>query len=259
MKKDKICKETIALINIIEKLLGPNGCPWDKKQNTKTMIKHLIEEMYEFIDGIENEDPNEMQEEMGDLFFLMFFLGKLIEKEYGSEFHTSIRYIKEKLIRRHPHVFGDVKVNGEDDVLKNWEKIKGSEKEGKLILSGVPKHLPALLKAYRIQEKVSRVGFDWTVKEGIIEKLDEELTEFKDAIKKDDKPNINEEFGDLLFTIVNIGRHMNIDAENVLQNTNEKFLKRFNKLEKLVKNDKKKIDKLTLSELNEYWAKVKKD
>ncbi len=245
------------LVSTIKRLLGKKGCPWDRKQTLSSMAKHIIEECYELVEEVKKKDRDGIKEELGDLFFLAIFMMELAEKEYKIKDADVISGVNEKLIRRHPHVFGAIKVKGEGDVLKNWERLKNREKDGRSALAGVPASLPALLKAFRMQEKASRIGFDWTGPESAAEKIDEEAAEFRRAVRSKKKEKIIEEYGDMLFTFVNVARHLGIESEEALQKANGKFLSRFKKMERAVKKDGKELSRMTIEEQEKYWQKIK--
>jgi tetrapyrrole methylase family protein / MazG family protein len=235
-------------------------CPWDKEQTSKSLKPYLIEEAYEAYEAIESDDDEHMKEELGDLLYQIYAHSEIAREreEKGFTIDDVANGIIEKLIRRHPHVFGGEEVNDKHDVIRNWEIIKKKEKTHReSILDGVPKELPALLKAYRIQQKASRVGFDWKEEEDIIKKLDEEVTEFKEVLKNTDREKLKEEAGDILFTIVNILRFIDINAEEALSLTIKKFIHRFKFIERESANEKKNLNEMSLSEMDELWEKAK--
>ena len=252
-------KPFYKLVKVMEKLRAENGCPWDRKQTHETLKPYLIEETYEVISAIDSGNDEELKEELGDLLLQVVFHAQLAKEERRFDIDDVAETIVEKLIRRHPHVFGNVKVSNSDEVLQNWEKIKKAEgKES--IFDGVPKGLPALLKARRVQEKAKRVGFDWNNIDGTLDKVKEEFNELSAAIEKRDKSSISEEFGDLLFSLVNVSRFLDIDAEDSLRQTIEKFMNRFRNMEKIVKNrEKKELDSYSLEELDKFWEEVKRE
>lgn len=247
------------LVEIMEKLRGENGCPWDRAQKREDLKTYLLEETYEVLDAIEKKDDEKLEEELGDLLLQIVFHCQIAKEEGKFDIENVARKINEKLIRRHPHVFGDLKVKTPEKVVINWEKIKKSENESGSVLDGVPKTLPALLKSYRLQEKAKRVGFDWEKIEDVEKKVMEEFRELKDAINSKDKDKIREEIGDLLFAIVNISRFLNIDPEDALQHSNEKFIRRFKEIESKAKEMGKELYSMTLEEMDILWEKVKKD
>lgn len=232
-------------------------CPWDKKQTFDSLKNLTVEEMYELVDAITEGDTDEMKKELGDLLMHIVFYAKIGSEQSLFDIKDVADSISDKLIFRHPHIYGDVKVDSEKDVLANWEKLK--LKEGnKSVLAGVPKGLPALIKAYRIQEKASGVGFDWDEASDVWKKVEEEIEEFKVEVKADNQDLMEEEFGDILFTLVNYARHKGIDPEKALARSNSKFISRFNIVEELVNKEKGGFEDVTLQELDEYWNKAKK-
>ena len=231
-------------------------CPWDKKQ-TLDSLRHLtIEEVYELSESIQNKNYDEIKKELGDVLLHVVFYSIIASEKNKFNFDEVVENLCKKLIDRHPHIYNNTRVSSEDDVKSNWEKIK--LKEGKKsILSGVPKSLPTLIKSYRIQEKVSGIGFDWKQRKDVISKIKEEINELEVEVKKDTS-NIEDEFGDLLFSLINYSRFLKINPDDALNKTNEKFIKRFKKMENIIQNDEKKIDNLNLNELNHYWSIAKK-
>ncbi len=250
-KKDRIAKAFVEFIEIVERLRGENGCPWDRAQTHKSMEKNLIEEAYEVIEAIENEEFSKLKEELGDVLLQVAFHAQMAKEEGKFDIEDVINTISRKLVYRHPHVFGNVKVTGVEDVLKNWEALKKKEKEAKSVLEGVPKHLPALIKAYRVGEKVAQEKLDWDTLEDVFLKLDEEIKELKCAETK----NREEELGDVLFTIVNIARKEDIDPDRALNRAIEKFINRVKKAEemarKLYGRELEQLDRQTVEELYE--------
>ena len=243
------------LITIMDELR--EKCPWDKKQTLKSLKSLTIEEAYELIEALDKEDYNEIKEELGDLLLHIVFYSKIASEKKQFNFNDVIESLIEKLIYRHPHIYSDTKVNGENDVKKNWEKLK-SEKSNKGILDGVPNNLPTLIKTSRVQEKVATIGFDFKNINESIMKVFEEYDEFSEALITKEKSKIEEEFGDLLFSLVNYSRHIGIDSNECLKNSTNKFIRRFKKLEKIIENKNIKIDQLNESEVNFIWEKVKK-
>lgn len=231
-------------------------CPWDKKQTFDSLKNLTVEEMYELVDAITEGDTDEMKKELGDLLMHIVFYAKIGSEQSLFDIKDVADSISDKLIFRHPHIYGDVKVDSEKDVLANWEKLK--LKEGnRSVLAGVPKGLPALIKAYRIQEKASGVGFDWDEASDVWQKVEEEIEEFKVEAKADNQDLMEEEFGDILFTLVNYARHKGIDPEKALARSNSKFISRFNIVEELVNKEKGGFEDVTLQELDQYWNKAK--
>ena len=242
-------------------------CPWDKKQTVQTLRHMTIEETYELADAITDEDWKGIKEELGDLLLHIVFYSKIGAEENKFSLEEVINSISEKLIARHPHIYGDVKVNDEEDVKKNWEKIK--LKEGKQsILSGVPRALPATVKAMRLQEKAKQTGFEWDNKEQVWEKVEEERGELKSAIgswqsaTEDELTNyhkkVEEEFGDVIFSLINYARFLRVDAENALEVTNKKFTRRFIQMEEEATRSGKTLADMTLIEMDSIWNNIKK-
>ena len=233
-------------------------CPWDRKQTIHTLRSMTIEETYELVDAIGNEDWKGIQEECGDLMLHILFYAKIASEQQQFTLEQVIEGICNKLITRHPHIYGDVVVNNEEDVKKNWEKIK--MKEGKAsVFSGVPRALPAVVKATRIQEKAKQVGFEWKHKEDVWKKVEEETNELQEAIAIGSQLQMEEEFGDLLFSLINYARFLQIDAEAALERTNKKFISRFTKMEELATEQGRSLTEMELSEMDAIWNLVKKE
>ena len=242
-------------------------CPWDRKQTIQTLRHMTIEETYELVDAITDEDWNGIREELGDLLLHIVFYSKIGGEQNKFTLEEVIDGISEKLIARHPHIYGDVRVNDEEDVKKNWEKLK--LKEGKKsILSGVPKSLPATVKAMRLQEKAKQIGFEWENKDQVWEKVEEEMGELRSAIvdwqsaDHDDltmqHKKVEEEFGDLIFSLINYARFLRVDAENALEVTNKKFIRRFSQMEEEATKSGKDLADMTLLEMDSIWNSIKK-
>ncbi|WP_452600853.1 nucleoside triphosphate pyrophosphohydrolase [Pontimicrobium sp. MEBiC06410] len=243
------------LLTIMDELRAQ--CPWDKKQTMETLRHLTIEETYELGDAILDNDLDEVKKEVGDLMLHLVFYAKIGSETNSFDIADVCNSICEKLIHRHPHIYGDVKVTDEEDVKRNWEQLK--LKEGKTsVLEGVPKSLPALVKANRIQDKVAGVGFDWEKPEQVWEKVEEELKEFKTEVAKGDTDAIEDEFGDVLFSMVNYARFLKINPENALERTNKKFSKRFQYLEAKAKEMNKDLKDMTLAEMDIFWEEAKK-
>ncbi len=232
-------------------------CPWDKKQTVQTLRQMTLEETYELTDAITDENWKGIREELGDLLLHIVFYSTIGTEQQKFTIDDVINGVCEKLIARHPHIYGDVKVENDEDVKRNWEKLK--MKEGKAsVLSGVPKALPALVKAMRLQEKAKQVGFEWENKEQVWEKVKEEEAELHEAIQKGERPHMEEEFGDLVFSLVNFARFLNIDAENSLELTNKKFIKRFTGMEQQAQATGKPLAEMTLDEMDAIWNQIKR-
>lgn len=243
------------LLDIIDELR--EKCPWDSKQTLETLRTLTIEETYELTDAIIDNDLDGIKEELGDILMHIIFYAKIGEEKNAFNITDVLKGINKKLIFRHPHIFGDVKVESAKEVEENWEKLKLKEKENKRVLSGVPKTLPALVKAYRMQDKVRAVGFDWDKKEQVWDKVTEEIQELNEAIDSNSSTEIEAEFGDVFFSLVNAARLYGINPENALERTNKKFLYRFNYLEEKSIETKRSLKKMTLDEMNVYWNQAK--
>lgn len=243
------------LLTIMDELRAQ--CPWDKKQTLQSLRHLTIEETYELGDAILDNDLQEVKKELGDLLLHIVFYAKIGSETNDFDMADVTNSICDKLIDRHPHIYGDVEVANEEEVKQNWEKLK--LKEGKSsVLEGVPKSLPALVKASRIQDKVAGVGFDWEAPNQVWEKVEEELAEFKAEVTKGNQERIESEFGDVLFSMINYARFLKINPENALERTNKKFTKRFQYLEQKAKEINKPLSEMTLSEMDVYWEEAKK-
>ena len=248
------------LLDIMDKLRVE--CPWDKKQDIHSLRHLTIEETYELADAIMLDDYQEIKKELGDILLHIVFYAKIGSERAGNEhFDISdvIESINEKLIRRHPHIFSDVKADTDEDVKVNWEKIKLKEKDRDSVLSGVPTSLPSLIKAYRIQDKAHGIGFDWDNVNQVWEKVEEEIDELQEELKlQDNKENIEMEFGDLLFALVNYARFIDVNPETALERSNKKFISRFTDVERVAKERGKSISEMSLEEMELIWQEVKK-
>lgn len=247
------------LVQLMTTLRGPNGCPWDRKQTLPDLKPFVIEEAYEVVDAIDRDDRGALMEEIGDLLLEAVFVSEITREEGMFDVYDAITSIHDKLVRRHPHVFADVEAKDAEEVLVNWEKLKSDERkaENKSLLSGVPQSLPALLKASRLTEKAARVGFDWRRTDDVFDKLDEEIGELREAVDSGDKKMIEDEVGDLLFTIANIARKVGVNAEEALQSTNRKFSRRFETMESRVRERNQDLDQLSLEEMDRLWDEAK--
>lgn len=232
-------------------------CPWDRKQTIETLRPLTIEETYELTDAITDNDWKGIKEELGDILLHIIFYAKIGDEQKKFTLEEVMEGISEKLIRRHPHIYGNVSVNNDEDVKKNWEQIKMQEGK-KSILSGVPKSLPAVVKATRIQEKAKQVGFEWENKEDVWKKVEEEIIELHEAVAENDIEHIEEEFGDVMFSLVNYARFLQIDAEGVLEKTNKKFISRFTSMEEEAKKQDKTLDSMSLVEMDALWNEIKR-
>ncbi|WP_299059364.1 nucleoside triphosphate pyrophosphohydrolase [uncultured Polaribacter sp.] len=252
-------KEQLAAFNRLLDIMDDlrEKCPWDKKQTLESLRHLTIEETYELADAILDNDLQEIKKELGDVLLHIVFYAKIGSEKNSFDIADVANTISDKLIHRHPHIYGDVKIDNEEDVKKNWEKLK--LKEGNTsVLEGVPKSLPALVKACRIQEKVAGVGFDWEKPEQVWEKVQEELEELNEELKAGNKENIEKEFGDVIFSMINYARFIDVNPENALEKTNKKFINRFQFLEKAAKDAGKDLAEMSLTEMDIYWEKSKK-
>ena len=243
------------LVNIMDELR--EKCPWDKKQTIQTLRQLTIEETYELADSITDNDWKGIKEELGDLLLHLVFYAKIGAEQNKFTLDEVINGVCDKLIHRHPHIYSDTHVNNEDDVKKNWEKLK--LKEGKTsVLSGVPKSLPSMVKAMRLQEKAKQVGFEWDTKEQVWEKVEEEKAELFEAIESGDINKMEDELGDVFFSLVNFARFLQVDAENALERTNKKFIDRFTRMETEAAKDGKLLHDMSLEEMDSIWNRIKK-
>lgn len=247
------------LVEIMRILRSPEGCPWDHKQTLQTLKEHLVEESHEVLDAIDSNDRGRLCEELGDLLLQIVFQAQIAAEEKAFTFDDVARAITDKLVRRHPHVFADTKVSGAEEVLKNWEQIKKTEKSGspRSTLEGIPKSLPALHKAHLIQKRAARVGFDWENAAGALDKLDEEVVEIREAVAEGDEKKIGEELGDLIFAAVNVSRFFGHNPEDLLHQTIAKFTRRFQYIEEAVHARGRQMSDCTLAELEAIWEEAK--
>lgn len=247
-------KAFTRLVTIMDELR--EKCPWDRKQTIQTLRQLTIEETWELADAITDNDWKGIKEELGDLLLHILFYSKIGREQEQFTLEEMIHGICDKLVARHPHIYGDVQVNDEEEVKRNWEKLK--MKEGKKsVLSGVPRSLPATVKAMRLQEKAKQVGFEWDHKQQVWEKVEEEMAELKTAETGGDSQQIEEEFGDLIFSLINYARFLQVDAENALERTNKKFIYRFTKMEELALTAGKPLQDMTLEEMDTIWNRIK--
>jgi MazG family protein len=252
-------KEIDAFIETVARLRAPDGCPWDREQTHTSILSCLLDEAYEFFEAVENNDIAGMREELGDLL-LQVVLHAQMAKEAGTFTLDDVaREINEKLVRRHPHVFGDIQVSSTNEVLKNWENIKkGEKKHRKYLTDDIPDALPALFRAEKMQRRVARVGFDWKDMNPVLDKVEEEFAEFRQAVHDNNQQDAEEELGDILFALVNVARHKNICAEDALRLTTKKFARRFRYIEDKYAELGKDIHAATLEEMDAYWEESKK-
>ncbi|HEX4639063.1 MAG TPA: nucleoside triphosphate pyrophosphohydrolase [Chthoniobacterales bacterium] len=246
------------LVEIVAKLRAPGGCPWDREQTNESLLPATIEEAYEVAEAARAKNDAHFREELGDLLLLVVMHAEIARESGRFNIDNVLAEVSEKLIRRHPHVFGDSPARDSGAVLKQWEAIKREEKKGdRHYLSSLPGALPALMRAQKAQSKVARVNFDWTELRDVIAKVDEELDELKSAIESGDQKSIEDELGDLLFAVVNLSRKSKLDAETALQNATDKFVGRFNSLEDELTKRGKKLGDVDLAELDEIWNQIK--
>jgi tetrapyrrole methylase family protein/MazG family protein len=250
------------LVEVMARLRAPNGCPWDREQTHATLKPYLLEETYEALEAIDIGDDDELCKELGDVLLQVVFHAQIAAEENRFGIEEVARAIVDKLIRRHPHVFADVEVDGSEQVLQNWEQIKKQERQElgdatPSLLDGIPKQLPALMRAQRMQARVSRQGFDWDQIAGPLDKVEEEFAELRQAWASGETPAIEDEFGDLLFALVNTGRFLNVDSEQALRQSTDKFERRFRALEEAVRTSGREISALSLQELDVIWDDIK--
>jgi len=258
---EKYLSEYKELKNVLEKLLSPGGCPWDIEQTHASLKHYLIEETYEFLEAIDENDSSKMEEELGDLLFHVVFHAAIAEKNNSFSLASVTEIIKNKMIRRHPHVFADTTVNSVDDVWQNWDQIKTQEKKDKnekgSLLNNIPRNLPALLRAEKLQKRASRVGFDWANIAGVWDKITEEIEEIKVAMEQNDVASIKEEIGDALFSLVNLARKFEIDPEEALQLSNKKFMNRFAYIEESVQAKGSSLKESSIDAMEALWNEAK--
>jgi MazG family protein len=252
------------LLEIMRRLRGPGGCPWDQKQSSDSIKMYAIEEAYEVVEAIESGSVSALEEELGDLLLQVVFHAQMQSEAGRFDFEDVARGISEKLVRRHPHVFGNKAVSGSDEVLTNWDAIKRQEKAAKgeaaevaSILEGVPRALPALQRAHEVQKRAARSGFDWAAAEDVLAKLEEEIVEVREAIESGDQDALKEELGDLLFSGVNVCRFLGFNAEDLLRANVKKFERRFRSLEERVRVEKAELSELSIDLLEAHWQAVK--
>lgn len=248
------------LVSIMRRLRGPGGCPWDAEQTHESLTRYLLEETYEVIEAIDTKSPEHLKEELGDLLLQPVFHAAIAEEAGAFDMADVIQELCDKLVRRHPHVFGDLKISDSEAQVENWERIKKAEKgqERPSALSGVPPHLPALLKAQKITEKASRVGFDWEHADQVFAKVMEELHEFEEAWDGGDETRMEDELGDLLFAIVNLGRFLSLNPEEALRKTINRFQRRFRYVEEHLQGQGRKMNETPLADMDILWEEAKK-
>jgi MazG family protein len=261
MTGDRLSVAIQSLVDLVARLRGPGGCPWDAKQTDDTVKIYLIEEAYEVLDAIEGPSPREICSELGDLLFQILFLAHLASERKEFDFTDVVETITEKMIRRHPHVFGTIEVESAEDVASNWARIKQTERGAfgdiSSSLREIPSGSPALLRAHRMSERAAKVGFDWANAEEIWTKVEEEMEEVRGAMTDGDPAAMASELGDLLFTLTNLARNWGENAENLMRNANQKFLRRFEKMERRLADSGIRLEDATLDQMNSAWEDVK--
>ncbi len=248
------------LTGIMARLRAPDGCPWDRKQTLTDLKAYLLEETYELLEAMDADDPQMLREEVGDVLFQCVFIGEIARERGWFDVHDAADGMADKLVRRHPWVFGDMKVADPEAALAQWEALKAKERQGKAkssALDGVPRELPALLQAFRLGVKASKVGFDWQDRAGVLAKLDEELAEFRREVERDDLERARRELGDLLFSLAQIARKLGIDPEDALRTTNRTFIERFRHVERRLTEAGKTLEATGAEELNRLWNEAK--
>lgn len=247
------------LVELSRYLRSPQGCPWDREQSLETVTPYIIEEAYEVVQAIELKDKDEIIEELGDLFFQVIFASQMASEDGEFDINEVIDRLHTKLVSRHPHVFGDEKANDAGEAIKIWHKQKLKEKSRKRRLLEIPSTMPSLLRAHRVSEKASQVGFDWKNAEEVLPKVKEELSELEAEIKSNNKPGIEKEWGDLIFSLVNLGRHLKLDSEKTTHRAIDGFIDRFSKVEDKAEQQGKELSSLTIEEMDELWEEVKNE
>lgn len=249
------------LVELVARLRSKDGCPWDREQTLRDLPKYLVEEAYELVDAVADDDTDSIEEEVGDLLFLALFFAQIGREEGRFDVGSAIARSYHKMIRRHPHVFGDANARNADEVLTHWYGIKAREKtdngEQPSAIGNIPRGMPALLKAQKIQRNVSRVGFDWGKADEVLAKIDEELGELREALGRGDRQALAEELGDLLFSIANLARFLGLESEEALEQTNRKFIRRFQQIEKELTASGRPLTSYTLDEMDAAWERAK--
>jgi MazG family protein len=255
---------TARLLDVVARLRGEGGCPWDREQTLESLRPYLVEECYEVLDALESGDPDAHCEELGDVLLQVVLHARIRQEDGQFDFDAVAGRLADKLIRRHPHVFAEAEAADAAQVVTNWERIKAAEKgdaagEPRSLLAGVPRHLPALQKAQRVQARASRVGFDWTDRRDVTAKVHEELAEIEEAAAGGSDEQVTEEVGDLLFAVVNLARHLGVDAELALRGTVAKFMRRFHSIERRLQAEGRTVHESSLAELDLHWEAVKRE
>ena len=259
MDKKTTSKKFVELLEIVEKLRGPGGCPWDREQTHETLLPYFLEEAYEVMESVDEENWDVLKEELGDIMLHVVLQAQISTENERFNINDALNNVNEKLVRRHPHVFGDRSTDASFNAKQNWETAKHEEKGRVSRLDGVPSTLPALLQSQRLQEKASYVGFDWKKIDDVWDKVHEEIDELQKAYESGSTDHIREEIGDVLFTIINISRFLGISGEDALRQTNRKFTHRFQAIEKQLKLRGKTINESSLEEMDKIWDTIKKD
>ena len=257
---DETLNSLSKLIKITDTLMGEDGCPWDKVQTRESLKPYLVEETYEVLEALDENDPDKIKDELGDLLYQILFHSKISSLKGEFDFRDVIDNLSEKMVRRHPHVFKDAKLSTPDQVIEQWEDIKKKEKNKtnqKSILDSIPINLPSLIRAQKIQKKAAKEGFDWEKINDVFDKLDEEILEFKEAVLAKKNMDIQSEIGDIIFVITNISKFYKIDAEEALRSTNNKFIKRFHYIEQQLEEKGKTLKDSSLEEMEHYWQEAK--
>jgi MazG family protein len=261
MDPDRLSRAIVILVELVATLRGPGGCPWDAKQTDSTIKIYLLEEAYEALEAIEGLSPQDVCQELGDLLFQILFLAQLASERKEFDFLEIVERITEKMIHRHPHVFGHTRVANADDVAINWAKIKRAENgisgDSSFLFKGIPAGLPALLKGHRLGERAAKAGFNWPEPDDIWEKVRERFEKMGSAVVKTDRDQVADNLGDLLFGLVNLARHWGLNAEHLLRIANQKFLERFNRMERGLRDSGVELEEATPEQMNLAWAKAK--
>lgn len=258
LEKQSTAELFLTLLKVMDELRGPKGCPWDKKQTPSSLVPCLLEETYEVIAAIDSQDPRQLKEELGDLLLQIVFHSRIASEKNDFRIDEVLTHLIEKLIRRHPHVFAEGEVHEAEAALQQWEQIKAAEKDPKeSLLAGVPVQTPALARAYRLGSKASRVGFDWPNAQGVLDKVTEELQELHEGIREENRDAVEEEFGDLLFSIAQAARFLGLNPEEALRKSTLKFQRRFERMEIKLRDSGKKFQDCSPEELDRLWNEAK--
>ncbi len=247
------------LVDIMARLRGEEGCPWDRRQTKQSLKPFLIEETYEILEALDRGDDEGLREELGDLLFHITFTARIAQEEGSFDIYDVIHGVAEKMIHRHPHVFGESQVSGPHEVETAWSRRKAEERPSRSLMDGLPRHLPALMRAYRLTQRASKVGFDWDNREQVWKKLEEELREFQEALHKGDEKTVRDEFGDILFTLVNLARFIGVDPEDALRRVTDKFAERFRYIERRLHEKGKSPHEVSLAEMDLLWEETKEE